>query len=178
MIEDYSPKLQESVSTVTQPVGWFAQFVLDCAASAATVIDPKYVFVGHYEWLKDQEFYQKLPRTKWEIFIGSPTGQGETEKFSGVMHVIAELFYVLPADEPNSLVSLMQMQAALNKAWATNFLPWAKGGNRNPLQIEWGGIKIRRHEKPFVVSTEFKLSTNYIVDQASLPCLVPAVVGN
>ena len=162
----------------TQPVGWFAQFVLDCAASAATVIAPAYVFVGHYEWYKDEDFYKKLPRAEWEIFIGSPNGKGDCETFEGEIASIAELFYTIPADKPSSLIPLMTKLAALNVAWSQNFQAWPQGGNRNPKRIEWGDPVIRRHEKPFVVSTKIMLITEYVLPQAAQPPFMPAVPGN
>lgn len=169
-----------SIPTVIQPVGWFAQFILDCATSAATVIDPTYVFIGHYEWFAHQNFYQELERQNpaWQIFIGSPSGAGDCETFEGEIQAIAELFYTIPADEPSSLVPLMTQLAALNVAWSQHFLAWPQGGNRNPKRIVWGEPHIRRHEKPFVVSTRITLITEYVLPQASLPPFNPIVAGN
>jgi len=167
-----------SIPTVTQPVGWMAQFMLDCAASAATVINSDYVFIGHYEWYKDQDFYKRLPRAEWEIFIGAPKGAGDCETFEGEIQSTAELFFVLPADTPSSLIALEKQIAALNQAWATNLKPWNQGGNRNPKRIVWGDIHLRRHEKPFVGSISITLATNYVLLSANIPPFNPPVAGN
>ena len=167
-----------SIPTVTQPVGVFAQFALDCAAAAATVINPTYVFLGHYEWAVLQDFYKELPRAQSEIFIGSPKGAADDFNLEGDFQTIAELFYTIPADVPSSLVPLMQQVAKLNAAWAAHFQKWVSGGNRNPLRVEWDYPQIRRHEKPFILSTKFTLHSRFVPDQAALPVLVPAVPGN
>jgi hypothetical protein len=168
----------------TEPVGIFAQFVLDCAASAATVIDPKFVFVGHYEWFAEQNFYHELVKEypAWQIFIGSPLGSADNFDMNGKFQCIAELFYSIPADRPSDYIPLMIMQAKLVKAWATNFTWWTRGGNRNPRSVDWGDPHIRRHEKPkglFVVSTKFVLHSGiFSVPVVTDPPLVPAVVGD
>jgi hypothetical protein len=164
----------------TQP-GVFAQFMLDCAASAATVIDPQYVFVGHYEWYKDQDFYIELQKQDppWQIFIGAPSGMAEMDApEQGKYKSVAELFFTIPADAPASLIPMMTQLAKLIVAWDTTFVRWAVGGNRNPHDVEWGDIQIRRHVKPnFVCSLKITLNSGFfVVPNAANPKLVPEVI--
>ncbi len=157
-------------------LGVFGQFVRDCRAAAQTVplINQQKVFIGHYEWLAQQEFYQELAHNGFELFIGAPIGSADNVKLEGEFTSEAELFFTIPADRPSNLMPMMAVISQLNVAWSTMFQRWCDGGNRNPLKISWGEIKIRTHEKPFVCSVTFKLSSAFIVDQASEPFLNPA----
>lgn len=163
----------------TQPVGIFAQAALDWAAAAATVIDPTFVFVGHYEWFVNQNFYLELAKQNpaWQIFIGAPRGVASMEApEQGLFYSVAELFFTIQADTPASLIPLMTMLAKLLVAWDTTFQRWAAGGNRNPLNVDWGDIQIRRHEKPFVCSIKINLhSGRFVVPAAAAPVFSPAV---
>lgn len=161
-------------------IGVFAQLVLDCQAALQTLpdIDPRYVFIGHYDFLVSQEFYNKLPRAKWEIFIGSPKGVANNYTLEGECQSTMELFFTIPADVPSDLIPIMTKISQINVALSTANIRWVSGGNRNPIKVEWSDIHIRRHEKPFVVSVTFTLHLPYIVDQCSDPFLVPPVANN
>ena len=173
----------------TPLVGAFAQFMLDCQAAAQTVpsvvwydeiivLKPTNVFIGHYEWLVEQEFYQRLPHEGFELFIGGSEGEADNYALTGDFKLPCELFYTIPSDIPSSLIPIEIMKSYLNVAWSSMFTQWVSGGNRNPLKTIWEKPHIRRHEKPFVVSTSFTLTQKFVPDQASDPFLMPPVIGN
>ena len=162
----------------TQPVGVFAQFMLDCAASAATVINPKFVYIGHYEWFANEDFYQQIVTEKYAIFIGAPKGLAAmAAPEQGKFQCEAELFFVLPADQPVNLIPIMTIMAKLLVAWDTNFAQWAASGNRNPVQAEWDNKHQRRHEKPNVCSIKITLHAgSFVVPYADDPAFSPEVI--
>ena len=161
--------------------GVIAQFCLDMQAALRTLpnINPDKVFIGHKEFYLDQEFYKELQHDGFEFFIGPTSGEGDAWDMNGMFEALVEVFYTIPADKSSSLIPMMQKMAEINVAVSSMYQLWSKGGNRNARKLRWGGIHVRRHEKPeFVCNTEFTLSMPYVVDQASDPFLVPPVPGN
>ena len=176
-----------------QPVGVFAQFAQDIQTALYTIPGVVNrgtnkagqsigdVFLGHWEFFAKQNFYKELAHQKFEFFIGSPKGNARLippNAYYGDHVSVVEMLYCIPADEPFSLIPVMQMLAAVSVALSTAMQKWGAGANRQPTHFEFGEPEYKFHEKPTVVTTKFAVYGGFISDQAVLPILVPAVTGN
>ena len=160
--------------------GVFARFCLDLQTAAKNAFayaqqDPLDVHIGHMEFFKEQEFYKEVAHNGFELFIGPTQGKANAYDINGDFHCLGELIYNVPADQPVSLIPIMKMKALLYVAWSTYYQTRAKGGNRTPLTIEDGEIDYKSYVKPFILTTTFTFTQNFIISQASDPFLVPTL---
>lgn len=179
--------------SAVQPVGVFTQMCQDIQTALYTISGVTNrgtnsfgqslgdVFIGHWEFYACQEFYKELAHRKFEFFIGSPKGQARLAPPNaeyGEYALVMEMLYTLQADTPFTLIPVMQMVASVNDAIASTLTTWQKGGNRQPLSLEWDEPVYKFHEKPIVITTKWGFHGAYVIGQAVNPCLVPAVAGN